>query len=129
MSDWQLLNACRVSFPGVPGSESSAADGFNGFFQVRVNGHGLNIIASDEPGWQHVSVSITNCPGFTPSWSAMCQVRDLFWEPSEWVVQFHPPVSEYVNNHEGCLHLWRCTDGRATTTPPSILVGLRELNR
>ena len=58
----------------------------------------------------------------------MCQVKDLFWEEEEVVVQFHPKKSEYVNMHEGCLHLWRSTE-KEFPTPPSILVGYRKLNR
>lgn len=35
--------------------------------------------------------------------------------------QFHPPESEYVNNHPSCLHLWRKI-GSEFETPPKILV-------
>ncbi len=55
-------------------------------------------------GWEHVSVSYSNrCP----TWEEMCRVKDIFWYDNECVVQFHPPKSEYVNNHPYCLHLWR----------------------
>lgn len=80
----------------------------------------------DETGWEHVSVSIedkTRCP----SWSEMCGVKDLFWGDDETVIQFHPPKSEYVNNHPGCLHLWRPTNV-VVPLPPSILVGHKALN-
>lgn len=40
----------------------------------------------------------------------------------ETVVQFHPPKSEYVNAHGGCLHLWKCVS-QSFPIPPSILVG------
>lgn len=54
--------------------------------------------ASDEVsmGWEHVSVSTRRR---VPNWTEMCFVKDLFWAPEECVVQFHPPKSEYVNNH------------------------------
>jgi hypothetical protein len=57
----------------------------------------------------------------------MCAVKDLFWNDEDVVVQFHPAKSTYVNNHPGCLHLWRCTDGREFPTPPEILVGIKGL--
>lgn len=55
-------------------------------------------------GWEHVSVSF---PNRCPTWEEMCKVKDIFWYDSECVAQFHPPKSEYVNNHLYCLHLWR----------------------
>src|SRR3954463_731637 len=74
-------------------------------------GERLRIIASGADaddwlahGWEHVSVSTRRRP---PNWQEMCFVKDLFWEPEECVVQFHPPRSEYINNHPHCLHLWR----------------------
>jgi hypothetical protein len=80
-------------------------------------------IASDGEGWQHVSVSLVGMKATPPKWDVMCLVKDLFWEAEDSVIQIHPKVSEYVNFHPGCLHLWRCTDGREQPLPPSILVG------
>lgn len=60
--------------------------------------------ASDGGGWEHVSVStIERCP----TWDEMCKVKSLFWDDDDLVVQYHPPASEYVNNHPYTLHLWR----------------------
>jgi len=89
------------------------------------NGRVLRIIANDgaETGWDHVSVSLPESPAKCPSWDEMCIVKGLFWDASECVVQFHPPESEHVNNHAGCLHLWRHIDGHVT--PPSILTGIK----
>jgi hypothetical protein len=83
----------------------------------------LKIIASggDETGWEHVSVSTPRRP---PNWQEMCFVKELFWEPDECVVQFHPPESQYVNNHPHCLHLWRSIR-EAFPLPPAILVGVK----
>lgn len=58
--------------------------------------------------WEHVSVSLQHSRNKTASWEAMCFVKSLFWHPSACVVQFHPPGENYVNQHPGCLHLWRC---------------------
>lgn len=126
MSDWKLLNKARVppSRDSVYGSEPS--DGFNGFFCLVLNGLKIKVIASDQKGWQHVSVSINDSTN-TPSWSIMCQVKDLFWEDEDWVVQFHPAKSEYVNQHPGVLHLWKCTHSdNSFPTPDRLMVGVRD---
>lgn len=79
-------------------------------------------MAGDGLGWEHVSVSRRDrCP----TWSEMCQVKDLFWDEEDCVVQYHPPKSEYVNNHPYCLHLWRPI-GIAMPSPNSLLVGLKD---
>ena len=92
-------------------------------------GEHLRIVASgadadDETsqGWEHVSISTRRR---IPNWTEMCFVKDLFWSDDETVIQFHPPRSEYVNNHPHCLHLWRHKDGHRL--PPSILVGVKDV--
>lgn len=124
MSDWNFLNKHRVR-EGFFGSEESI--GFNGAFQFSLPGEPRRIfcVASDGLGWQHVSVSFGPNKS-TPSWDLMCRIKDLFFEPEDWVVQFHPPVSEYVNNHPGCLHLWRSLV-KEQPTPPAMMVGIKEL--
>ena len=74
-------------------------------------GRALRVIAVDGEvtGWEHASVSLTDSPKKCPSWDEMCIVKRLFWQDSVLVLQFHPPESDYVNNHPGVLHLWRCT--------------------
>lgn len=37
----------------------------------------------------------------------MCFIKDLFWGEEEVVMQLHPAKSQYVNQHDYCLHLWR----------------------
>jgi hypothetical protein len=64
----------------------------------------LNVVASVEEGWEHVSVSLGNrCP----TWDEMCFVKGLFWDDEDVAIQFHPAKSEYVNFHPFALHLWR----------------------
>ena len=76
------------------------------------------VIWSFGEGWEHVSVSHKDrCP----TWEEMCKVKDLFFNPEEVVVQFHPRQSEYVNVHPHCLHLWR-KSGEDFDTPPVIYV-------
>lgn len=114
------------------GYESNAGDTF-GFFIIppreTMTGRQLKCMAvdGDETGWEHVSVSLPDYPKKCPSWDEMCCVKRLFWGDDETVIQFHPPASEYVNNHTGCLHLWRCVN-QAMPIPPSILVGIKQLN-
>lgn len=80
-------------------------------------------IASDQEGWEHVSVVLEGRKR-TPNWDEMSYIKSLFWDEEDWVVQFHPAKSSYVNNHPYCLHLWRSTDQRMPN-PDSILVGYR----
>jgi len=124
MSDWDFLNKCRIP-PGKDAKYGTRpADGFNGAFYTKINGVEILILASDGMGWQHVSVSLAHQPNHTPSWSIMCQVKDLFWEEEDAVMQIHPPKSQYVNQHPGCLHLWRPTDaGVEIPLPYAAMLG------
>lgn len=100
---------------------------YGGFFVQGPCGEQLKIVASgadykEAEGWEHVSISTRRRP---PNWQEMCFVKDLFWSEEECVIQFHPPRSEYVNNHPHCLHLWRDVDNHVRL-PPSILVGHKD---
>ena len=129
----EKLSRGRRSFD-LPGWNclNSDNDGLDGIFIVQGPcGAELRIISStadphpDDPsqGWEHVSVSLSNrCP----NWPEMCFVKSLFWRGDEAVVQFHPPESDYVNNHPYCLHMWRDTL-HEQRLPPSILVGIAGL--
>lgn len=121
MSDWKYLNQHRAKHGHFASDESY---GFNGAFAINVPGEARQVfcIASDGEGWQHVSVSFGKNHK-TPSWEVMCAVKALFWEDEDIVIQLHPPRSKWINNHPGCLHLWRCTDGREQPMPAGILVG------
>lgn len=102
---------------------SSVGDLFGAFFirhPNRASSLVLKAIADDgdETGWEHVSVSLpTRCP----TWEEMAYVKGLFWDDDDCVVQFHPPKSEYVNNHPFCLHLWRPVR-ESLPKPASMLV-------
>lgn len=82
------------------------------------DGEIMNVIVSDgdeATRWEHVSVSLpTRCP----HWVEMSRIKNLFWDPGECVVQYHPPERDYVNDHEFCLHLWKPID-EAIPTPPT----------
>lgn len=92
-------------------------------------GRELRCGVSDGSGWEHVSVTIDGTPAskeVLPTRKEMAFIKSVFWEPEDWVVEFHPPESQYVNNHKGCLHLWRPLGGEGLLTPPPIMVGLKE---
>lgn len=107
---------------------TNPSDGFMGAFMFPLAGvpQRVCVIASDEMGWQHVSVSFGNRSVKTPSWEIMSRVKELFWEEDDVVIQFHPAKKDHINNHPGCLHLWRCTDGREQPLPPAIMVGYKD---
>lgn len=64
----------------------------------------LKVVFSSDEGWEHVSVS-----GFKkiPTYKQMDQIKREFWPDTACVMQLHVPISEHVNIHPNCLHLWR----------------------
>lgn len=124
--NWMFINNHRLR-SGMFGTSNS--DGFNGAFDFNIPGEARRVcvIASDGMGWRHVSVSFGAQNTKIPPWNVMCAVKDIFFGKDCWVMQFHPPQSEYVNNHPGCLHLWQPTDA-IMPVPQSIMVGYKELN-
>ena len=97
-------------------------DSGNGIFKVFVSGRSFFCIASNNGGWDHVSVSPCNKKRKAcPTWEEMCAIKDLFFGPEEAVVEYHPPKREYVNHHEYCLHLWRPQNAELPM-PPRIFV-------
>jgi len=102
-------------------------DGNNGLFLIPYGSNILQCIVSDGDGWEHVSVCVrfrNKILTLTPTWEQMNYVKDIFWSGEDTVIQFHPPKSEYVNNHPNVLHLWRPI-GEKIVTPKSILVGIK----
>ena len=83
-----------------------------------------SVIDSWGAGWDHVSISPRR-KSYTPSWSDMCRLKDIFFRDDEAVIQIHPPKDEYVNNMPNCLHLWRAND-KEMVLPPSFMVGLKK---
>ena len=115
----KLLEKYRVK-EGVLKSDRSL--GNNGLFLIpNKRGVVLTVVASDQAGWDHVSVSL---PSMTPTWAMMCFVKDLFFRKSEAVIQYHPKEADHINYHNHCLHMWR-PQGVAFPTPPTWMVGPR----
>ena len=88
-------------------------------FAIASDGSDWDTIGFPPPAWEHVSVSTAvRCP----TWEEMCEVKSLFWDPEDVVIQFHPPESEYVNCHPFTLHMWRPI-GIDIPRPPPFTVG------
>lgn len=97
---------------------SSSDYGMNGAFNISYKRQVLFVISSDQKGWDHVSVSLAHrCP----SWLEMKFIKELFFDDQETVVQFHPRKSEYINNNEFVLHMWR-KHGHEYELPPKEFV-------
>lgn len=129
MSDWAFLNKHRDRNGFYASTEG---DGKNGRFIFPWRGNTYCAVCSDGSDWDkegekwfHVSISRVGADR-CPSWEIMCEMKALFYEPEDCVVQFHPPESDYVNNHAYCLHLWKWMDGEFPR-PPSDFVGYKEL--
>lgn len=104
------------------GFKHKEGDPYGWFVIERTGAPTLRVmVAPADEEWQHVSVSTSRR---TPTWEEMCFVKSLFWDENDCVVQYHPPKSDYVNNHEHCLHLWCWTKGEMPR-PPSHLVGIK----
>ena len=98
------LKKNRIHCPDV---ENLMDGDFLGAYLLRLRGSALEflVLASVHDGeWEHVSVSTeSRCP----RWGEMQQIKELFFEDDEAVMQLHPPQKDYVNSHPYCLHMWR----------------------
>lgn len=125
-SNWKHLDKYRGQekpFNSPPGATFGA-------FQVPFNGILLRVIATDgtdgelDTEWEHVSVHAFD-PVFkkqrTPTWAEMCEVKRLFWEPDEVVIEIHVAEKDWISIHDHVLHLWRPTK-QTLPLPPKICV-------
>jgi hypothetical protein len=100
--------------------------GNNGAAVFKYKGRQIFCICSDNDGWEHVAVTMAYPPKKTrqtPTWEVMNFVKDLFWDDEDFVFQFHPPKSKYVNFHPHCLHLWRPVDDNFPYPPKKLVNG------
>ena len=111
-------NQFRVKTGPMPSTDDM---GMVGIFRIPIGTETFTVVINDDrydKKWEHVSVSLTHrCP----TWDELCQIKSLFWEEEETVVQFHPKKSQYRNLHPFCLHMWRDTT-KEFELPPSIYV-------
>ena len=100
----------------------TSGDKYNGCFEVKIKDRAFYVVASNGGGWDHVSVSRKNGKSKAcPTWEEMCAIKDMFFEPEECVVEYHPAKSDYINDYEYCLHLWRPQE-QVVPTQPKIFV-------
>ncbi len=102
----------RTMVPGIFGGPLKTYD-------IRIGRQTLHVTASSGDLWEHVGISLQHR---TPTWGEMEAIKQMFWDPEDTVVQYHPAKSEYVNFHPYCLHLWRPLCGEILR-PPAELVG------
>lgn len=91
-----------------------------GAFNIKYKSYEIFVVSSGSDNgtdWEHVSVSMKNR---MPHWEVMTFIKDLFWRIDETVIQFHPKKTEYVNDHENVLHLWKHKSGH--DLPPKFFV-------
>lgn len=56
--------------------------------------------------WQHVSVSRLDRK--MPTYEQLKLVKSHFIGDDKMAIQCFPPISNHVNIHKTCLHLWSC---------------------
>jgi hypothetical protein len=122
MRDLHVLDAYRMD---ATKSHGWSGDGTCGAFKLPspIDGQSLTIIASSGDGWEHVSVSRTNrCP----NWPEMEFIKRKFFEDDETVMQLHVPVTDHINAHPYCLHLWLPQHEKIPRPPGWMLAPQRE---
>lgn len=117
MRDLYLLDYYRKRHP-VLYEVAGLGDEGNGYFVVPGIGCDLRIIASDQEGWDHVSVSTKRrCP----NWTEMRRVKELFFLDEEPAFQIFPAKKDYINCHPNCLHWWRPQQGEILMPPTDMI--------
>lgn len=127
MRDLNELNRWRRVDDWVLKRFGEYGDATAGFFEpvIIATSYGVQqhitfrVIASSGEGWEHVSVSL---PHRCPTWEEMEEIRRMFFLDHETVMQLHVPVTDHINCHPYCLHLWRPLL-QAIPKPPAWMVG------
>jgi hypothetical protein len=125
----RTLNAPDINQWRLHDTEYGPGNHKTGVFQVLhgAGRGGLCVIASAGDGWDHVSVS---CQHRIPLWSEMEHIKRLFFKPTEYAFQLHPPIEDYIDgSYPGgqalnTLHLWRPIPPMPQCPrPPRYMVG------
>jgi hypothetical protein len=90
-----------------------------GSFRIPYGNKKLFVIAGCALDWDHVSVSLRHR---TPTWAEMVWIKNLFFEPEELVIQFHPPQKQYINCAKHVLHIWRPWQQEIKLPPEWMLI-------
>lgn len=72
----------------------------------------LQCIASNEKGWEHLTVTVVNnskseMAKRKPTIDEVEKAKNLFWDDTDTVVMFFPDKSKYHNPFDTVIHLWR----------------------
>lgn len=116
----------KTKHPYIPDSVLSGNNGFFLFPHYRINDYEIRCMVSDGMGWEHVSVTVSHKnkdSSRCPTWEEMCWVKDMFWNESDVVVQYHPAKKDYISMHPYCLHLWKPI-GVLLPTPDPLMIGV-----
>ena len=114
--EWGLTGLFVLQYPTGDGLRIGSHTGDGNMVAVD-HPSGDRHVFSASTGWEHVSVQADRG---TPTWDEMCFVKNLFWDQEECVIEYHPPLSEYVKCNPYCLHLWR--PRHATIPTPSVSI-------
>ena len=120
MRPLHLLDLYRRSDSDVLRLYGTAGDDYGGLFQIPscIDKAPMIVIASNDAGWDHVSVSRKNrCP----NWAELDQVYRLFFRDGEHAMQLHLPADQHISVHPYTLHLWRPHD-QSIPLPPKEFV-------
>jgi len=110
MRNLSELNRHRVPHPFT----DELCDDESGVFLLPMDGETVCVVASVCEGWEHVSVSLDDR---RPTWAEMEDVKQMFFDVDETVIQIHTPGDYVISFGENCLHLWRPTDGNVPLPP------------
>ena len=58
----------------------------------------------DNVDWEHVAITHENS---IPEYEELVKLKEEAWQTSDIAMQVHPPKSEYINEAQYTLHLWR----------------------
>lgn len=110
----------EIKLAKCPGNEN------NGVFRININkNQQFLILASTAMGWEHVSVSIKKASRSVkdrcPTWEEMKKIKEMFFLPSEWVVEYHPAIEKNISISNYCLHLWRPKEIDLPIPPESMV--------
>ena len=109
------LEKLRIDHPMYGKPEPGSIEGC---FGIPYKHYQLFVISGCGEGWDHISVSLKHrCP----TWNEMKFIKNLFFEPDELVIQFHPPEKDYKNIGETVLHLWRPWDQEIKLPPINMV--------
>lgn len=109
---WDILGPVQARLPKGYNIESTAVDGFR-CYKLVSRTYPLVVMVTvarygDGKRWLHVSASFRDR---LPTYPEMCRIKEDVIGADKKAVQVFVPMSEHVNIHPFCLHLWHCVDG------------------